>query len=279
MSSQENQNRYGESNSVVLDLEKLTKKYQNLLIEYQQAVADYANYISAENSEKTLQSNQMVKIPGSVYWGTDGITQNNSSTLNECKASCIETTGCVGATFNSADYEQPMCWLRSGVSQVSVGKEHDYAIIKKGQYLLSTVQGINKKLLEVNKQISEKTEEGQPLYTSNSQESQEQNVTLEDKYKQLMRDRAKIASMMNEYQTLDEQQNNGNIEISQNYYSYILYLGLAISAVYALYKYSSPSNVVSNVTSNVSSGFNPFYIIFGIIVFILIVNFLVNRYS
>lgn len=269
-------NNYDKSNSIVLDLESLTKKYQTLLIEYQQSTLNYINYVN----EQTLDNSaSMVTIQGSAYWGTEGISQNNSNSLNECKASCINTNGCTGATYNSTDYEQPMCWLRSGISKVAAGKEGDYAIVNKAQNLLSIVQGINEKLMDINQQILSKKKEGQPLFDSNLEESQAQNTELIDKYNVLITDRKQIAKLMNEYQTLDEQQNQGNIKINQNYYSYILLFILAIVSIYFLIKYSSKSAFVTitSQTSGVENS-NPYYIFFGIIIIILIINFLVNRY-
>ena len=254
-------NNYEKSNSIVLDLESLTKKYQTLLIEYQQSTLNYINYVN----EQTLDNSaSMVTIQGSAYWGTEGISQNNSNSLNECKASCINTNGCTGATYNSTDYEQPMCWLRS---------------VNKAQNLLSIVQGINEKLMDINQQILSKKKEGQPLFDSNLEESQAQNTELIDKYNVLIADRKQIAKLMNEYQTLDEQQNQGNIKINQNYYSYILLFILAIVSIYFLIKYSSKSAFVTitSQTSGVEIS-NPYYIFFGIIIIILIINFLVNRY-
>ena len=273
-----NKNTYEKSNSIVLDLETLTKKYQTLLIEYQQAALNYINYVNEQAIDEN-STRSMMTIQGSAYWGTDGISQNISNSLNECKASCINTDGCTGATYNSTDYEQPMCWLRSGISKVAVGKDGDYAIVNKAQNLLSIVQDINEKLTDINQQILSKKKEGQPLYDENLQESQVQNSDLIDKYNILVADRTKIAKLMNEYQTLDEQQNQGNIKISQNYYSYILLLALAIISIYFLVKYSSVSNLVkiTSQTSEVASS-NPYYFIFGIIIIILLINFLVNKY-
>ena len=273
-----NKNTYEKSNSNVLDLETLTKKYQTLLIEYQQAALNYINYVNEQAIDEN-STRSMMTIQGSAYWGTDGISQNISNSLNECKASCINTDGCTGATYNSTDYEQPMCWLRSGISKVAVGKDGDYAIVNKAQNLLSIVQDINEKLTDINQQILSKKKEGQPLYDENLQESQVQNSDLIDKYNILVADRTKIAKLMNEYQTLDEQQNQGNIKISQNYYSYILLLALAIISIYFLVKYSSVSNLVkiTSQTSEVASS-NPYYFIFGIIIIILLINFLVNKY-
>jgi hypothetical protein len=225
-----NENTSDESSSIVLNLESLTKNYQTLLIEYQQAVVNYINYIKGKtdvsNNNNVDNGDAMVTIKGVQYWGTGGISQNNAKTINECKAACVAASGCTGAIYNATDYAQPMCWLRSGESNMRAGKENDYSLIKKEQYLLSIIQSINEKLTAINQQIMEITSAGQPVFETSLQEGQHQNSILINNYKQLTQDREKITQLMNEYQTLEEQQIQGDIKINQNYYSFLLLIAL-----------------------------------------------------
>ena len=55
--AQQNNNDYQESNSIVLNLETLSTQYKNKLIEYQQAVANYVNYLREEASTPCGQFN------------------------------------------------------------------------------------------------------------------------------------------------------------------------------------------------------------------------------
>lgn len=268
MATTNNENTTEESSSIVLNLESLTKNYQTLLIEYQQAVVNYINYIK----EKTDVSNNivdngdaMVTIKGVQYWGTGGISQNNAKTINECKAACVAASGCTGAIYNATDYAQPMCWLRSGESNIRVGKENDYSIIKKEQYLLSIIQSINEKLTSINQQIMEITNAAQPVFETTAQESQYQKSTLINNYKQLTQDREKIAQLMNEYQALEEQQIQGDIKINQNYYSFLLLIALAIIIIFMLYNLSGSTPSIQR-GGNLSS--NAYYYVFGIMLLI-----------
>jgi len=275
----DSQNTDKSSESLILDLETLTKTYQNLLIEYQQAVVNYIDYIKAGQLDLSNNTQTFVTVKGSNYWGTAGISQNNSSTLNKCINSCKKTRGCTGATYNSTDYSTPMCFLRSGSSGITSGKANDYAIINKGQHLLSIVKSINEKLTKINEQILAKTNIGQPLYDANLEESVLQNKLLINKYKNLALDREKITEMMNEYQTLDEKQIQGNIKISQNYYSFILLLALSILIVYILFSYSGSSNNTSVVQSGGDLNKNAYYIIFGIVIITIIIHFYIKYFS
>jgi hypothetical protein len=277
-SSTENTNEISES--LILDLEALTIKYQNLLIEYQQAVVNYINYIKEETQDLSNNDLSFVTVKASTYWGTSGLSQNNSNTLDKCIDSCKKTTGCTGATYNATNYSTPMCFLRSGSSSISPSeKAGDYAIVNKGQYLLLNVQSINEQLTAVNQEIVEKTLESQPLRASNLEESISQNKILESKYISLALDREKITQMMNEYQTLDENQVQGNIKINQSYYSFILLLALSIFVVYILlyiFSGNSSSNPVLQPGGNLNA--NTYYVICAIIVMTLAIYFYSKYY-
>ena len=265
MATTNNENTTEDSSSIVLNLESLTKNYQTLLIEYQQAVVNYINYIKGKtdvSNNNVDNGDAMVTIKGVQYWGTGGISQNNSKTINECKAACVAESGCTGAIYNATDYAQPMCWLRSGESNMRAGKENDYSLIKKEQYLLSIIQSINEKLTAINQQIMEITSDGQPVFETSLQEGQHQNSTLINNYKQLTQDRDKITKLMNEYQTLEEQQIQGDIKINQNYYSFLLLIALAIIILFMVYNLSGSTPSIQS-GGNLSS--NAYYYVFGII--------------
>jgi len=268
-----NENTSDESSSIVLNLESLTKNYQTLLIEYQQAVVNYINYIKGKtdmSNNNVDNGDAMVTIKGVQYWGTGGISQNNSKTINECKAACVAESGCTGAIYNATDYAQPMCWLRSGESNMRAGKENDYSLIKKEQYLLSIIQSINEKLTAINQQIMEITSAGQPVFETSLQEGQQQNSTLINNYKQLTQDREKITQLMNEYQTLEEQQIQGDIKINQNYYSFLLLIALTIMIIFMVYNLSGSTPSIQS-GGNLNS--NAYYYVFGIILVVFCIMY------
>ena len=194
------EDKYKGPKSVVLDLESLNAEYRNKLIEYRQAVANYVNYLKQDGksdtnvdknpncgswasmgfctSEREMRGmlsvcakscnapkkQEMVNIKNATYWGTGQIAQNNSATLQECTASCAMTDGCTGATFNATDSAQPMCWLRSGDTDITGGKDSDYAIVPKGKQMLMIVQKINMRLSDINQQIQKITKNGSSAF-------------------------------------------------------------------------------------------------------------------
>ena len=235
-----------------------------------------SNYNQASQPNYNIGAQPLTSVSGSTFWGTSGISQNNSDTLQECQASCSSTPGCTGATFNPTAYAQPMCWLRGGQGQISPGLESDNAIVQEGQQLLQIVQNINQQLTSVNQQIQEQTNNGQPLYDEQSTQRALKTSNLISQFIQLNEERERISQMVNEYQTLDEQQTEGNITISQKYYSFLLLLGLVIIVIILLYKFglSSPVTPTSPPLMQTGGelGTNTYYIIFGIVLVILIVK-------
>lgn len=248
-----NENIYNESKSLALDLETLNTEYKNLLIQYQQAVINYVNYLKQDVSGNDL-SNNMIQIQGTQYLGAKALSQNNSPTVDQCQASCANTPGCSGATFNGKNYNQPMCLLRSGDSDIVNGLPDDYAIVPKGKQLLLIVQKINIQLSDINTKIQTKTTSGQPIYEKLNQEKAVENNNLKVQFKQLVGEREKINKMLLEYQTLDQTQVEGSIVTSKNYYSYILLCIVSVLVVILLFKFLGTNTTTQNTGSMLQSG-------------------------
>ena len=211
----------------------------------------------------------MSTVNGSSYWGTSSVGENVSQTLQQCEASCANTAGCTGATFNPPHDGQVNCFLRGGDSNLSLGSDNDYAIIPTSQKLLLIIQNINQQLTDVNSQIQEKTNSSQPLYNEQSEQRGLQTTELIGQFIQLNQEREKINQMLDEYQTLDQAQTQGDIMINQNYYSFLLLLGLAIVILIILYKFgfsSTTENTPPLLQSGGELGINAYYIVFGIII-------------
>jgi|694.fasta_scaffold155401_2 hypothetical protein len=282
------EDKYKGPKSVVLDLESLNAEYRNKLIEYRQAVANYVNYLKQDvNTDTNTNPNcdswaargeckknpnymlnlcakacnvtkqqEMVHIKNATYWGTGPIGQNNSATVQECSASCARTTGCTGATFNATDFAKPMCWLRSGDTDITGGKDSEYAIVSKGKQLLMIVQKINMRLSDINQQIQMITNNNQETYDSQSPDRKTNMAELARQYIQLNEEREKINNTINDYQTLDQQQVEGDLTANKNYYSFVLLLILAIFTLFLLFKvgFSFTSQTTSSVLSGGAKG-------------------------
>ena len=270
-------NNNNNSKSLILDLETLSMQYKNLLIEYENAVNNYVSFLQQEAADSyskasapnyNINKQTLVSVPGAIYWGGSNIGQNSSATLQECKASCASTNGCTGATYSVSSNGQPVCKLEGQDGKIVTGSANDTAIVPKGKQLLANIQSINNKLTNINKQIQSKSESGQPIYTEQSRVRQLKTSELISQFASLTEERNKIDEMINDYQTLDEKQSQGNLTINQNYYSFVLLLFLAIIIIFALFYFGGstsetnlqPQGISSILTTN----------------FIVIVSFLVS---
>jgi hypothetical protein len=208
------------------------------------------NYKAAKlNTSKSPNYNtnqlELASIKGAAYWGKSGLSQKTTSKLEECKASCASTPGCSGATFNP---DKNMCFLRSGDSEIVGGLPNDYAIVPKGKQLLEITQKINERLTQVNEEIQNKTPAIESEYDLQLEERSYKNKELMEQYGLLTTERNNIKKMLDEYQTLDEQQIDGDLNIYQNYYSFILLIMLAILFIYILYMFSGTGLSTTSTT-------------------------------
>jgi hypothetical protein len=273
-----NTQKYKESESVVLNLEILSIRYQNLLIQYKQSVADYINFLNNPDNKNILSS-----IPGQAFWGTGqaGIqaAYNNILDVNSCSALCSSTANCTGATFNPTKFATPMCWLRTGDGSPVPSDKADNAIMLKSKLLLINMQNINNQLLSVNKQIIDKiASTSNSIYGQQYNERSKNAVVLLDNYKKVNDERIKIDKIVRQYEDLDQTQNEGSLMTNANYYSFLLLFALVIVFLIILIRYSYPNtNTSSNGYLFQKGGelkMNIYYIIFILILLIISIYYI-----
>ena len=258
-------NSKNEAKSITMDLENLQQKYSNLLIQYKQAVTDYVNYLNLE----TTNYKNYVSIKGMAYTGTGPAEQSAANTLQSCEAACSSSPKCSGATFVAGK-----CNLRVGDTPIISSSSDSYAIVPKGKQLLMNMEDLNLQLLNVNREITNKINIGQPVYYNVKYQNDEKSQELIKNYKELENERDNIRKLLEDYNTLDRTENENQIKITKNYYSYILFFILAGIVLFLLFKLSFPS--ASNTPTIQYGGdelnTNAYYIVFFIIILAISVN-------
>jgi hypothetical protein len=216
-------------------------------------------------------------IKGQAYWGTSGITELNVNTAEECSASCSTTSGCSGATYNP---DNNTCILRKGQSSPVVA-EGSYAIVPKGKQLLKIIELINIRLTNINNQISNIIDQGKIEYNFQAENRKNYSDELLDNYYKLNEEKENIAMMLNKYKDTGEYLEQGNIKVSQNYYSFLLLLLLAIVIIFFLIKLNLTGGKSNMSTNTFQTGgklsHSLHYIIFFIFVVVVILTFLVRK--
>jgi hypothetical protein len=272
-----NNQKYKESESIVLNLEVLSIKYQNLLIQYKQAVADYVMFLNNPDNKNVLSS-----IPGQAFWGTGQAgTQsayNDVKDVASCSALCLKTANCTGATFNPTNFSSPMCWLRTGDGSPVPSHKSDNAIMLKSKILLINMQNINNQLLSVNKEILDIIASSNSIYSKQYNDRSQNASILLDNYKKINNERIKINKIVSKYEDLDRAQNQTTLMTNSNYYSFLLLFALVIVFLIVLIRYSYPRiNTTSNGSLFQKGGelsVNFYYILFVIILLIITIYYI-----
>ena len=242
-------------------MEILSNTFNNLLTQYQDTYQEFVNAISTDN-------NTLMSIKGSAFIGVSNINTIQNSSVNKCKSSCSSTESCSGATF---DNNRKTCTLSSGNGNI-VNSQNQTAIVKQALYYSHQLQNINNKLTDTNNSMMNLANSNTDNYKQTTQMTREKSQILQQNYNTLEEERIQIEELIRQYETLNSAYENGNINVTSNYYSYIMYLLIAIFLVSLLFKLNL------NLTSEQSGGgggtkfsqFSPF--IFGLLGFIIVVN-------
>lgn len=206
-----------DANSAVLNLEVLKKEYDKTLIQYNQAQTDYTN----SNTNKNL-----LDIKGQTYLGKTLISEDwKTNSLQECKAKCLATKLCAGATYNS---DKTYCSLRSGESTTVDGLSNDYAIIPEKIQKLKVLSELSDKLMEINAKILYLVEQNKPLLSEMSTQKQEQITLLDENHDRLTNQREILNEHITDIQKLASISTETGIIISKNYYTYVFLIIIAV---------------------------------------------------
>ena len=223
-----------DGNSLVMNLENSRQQYNNLLIQYKQAVADYISFLNESSSYK----DQFMSIKGKTYYGKGIAGDSSATTVDTCSADCAKNKTCSGATFVAG--KNPVCLLRTGESELVNANNNTYAIVPKGVQLMANVKRINDALIQQNRNYSEIITKNKPFLDKESTYSRQQFDQLDTSYETLIAEKQKISELVDEHNTLEEKYSSETLETNSNYYIFILLIFLAVVFVFILIKVSVP---------------------------------------
>jgi hypothetical protein len=247
-----------QNNSAILNLESLTKEYDTTLIQYNQVQSDYINYLQKNPSsgqvENTGSSSNLASVPNSTFWGTNGIFTTSVSSVSECSALCSKTPKCSGATYNVTNNSQNNCWLRSGDGTIITGTSNQYAIIPQAKTYLKTLEKLNIQLINFSNEIMKILKTNKNQFIEQDTKRFEKYALLQENYAKLEIERRNILKQLLKYQTIEEQQNQGELIVTSNYYNYVLLLIIVLICVFILSK-TVITLIGKNATSSSNSSF------------------------
>jgi hypothetical protein len=214
-------------------IQTLSNQFNSILTEYQTTYAEFMNTIKSNDTSLTTVEN-------SAFTGSSTINTNPVSSISDCSTACSSNTSCSGATFTTTNNN---CTLSSGSGNI-VNATNSTAIVQKGLNYSYQLQNLNQQLMDINEQINNSVNQSNTEYQNNLGQINERGQALQQNYTVLTGDRDRINLMIREFETLNEAQQNSDINVTMNYYNYIVLLFVAIFLVCLLLRFSVPSEQV-----------------------------------
>jgi len=224
--------------STNIQLEALEKEYMLILKQYESAYATFVSNLNSQQSDTSTFS----ALQGRTYWGTYGIKEGSTAVQKECESMCLSDTKCTGATFNPS---KRYCWTRGGDSNITVGTDSDYALLPKVKENLILLKNLNQKLMDINKQISNKLSMAYPLAKEETDLKNEKQQELQQSYSSLVKERTELEVMINNNDTLEETLNNNTLYVNQKNMSLHIWVILAIILLVVTLKTMVPMSQLS----------------------------------
>lgn len=244
-------------------MEMLSSQFNNLLKQYQDTYQDFINTINSDNI--------FTSVNDSAFVSGNNINTIQNSSVSNCMSSCSSTQSCSGATF---DNNQNTCTLSSGNGNI-VNSPNQTAIVKQALYYSNQLKEINNKLTDVNNSIMNLANTSSSSLQQTQKMSQEKAKMLQQNYNTLEQERMEIEEIIRQYETLNSAYENGSINVTSNYYNYIVYIFITIFLVFLLLRFSLTSEQ-SGGGNHKFSKFSPF--IFGLLGFIIVLNAILKTY-
>ena len=241
-----------QTGSVILNLEKISKQYNNVLTQYNQARSNYINYLStkSETADASGNTREFVNLSNNFY-GHNTLNQFQTDDINDCQTQCSANSSCTGANFLKGS----SCLLMKDVNGELAAYQGSTAIVPPEVYYLTTLKRLNQKLLQLNIELTRQISKGQPIYEKQIGAREKQNEVLTTNYKSLVEERDKIEIQLKEIDNINEAQTNSELVVNKNYtiYKYLIFAFIIIILIMMALP-SEVTNQFSNQFSNQMGG-------------------------
>ena len=246
------------------ELQNLSNQFNSLLTKYTDTYQNYISVISSDN-------NSLTTVPNSSFSGQSNIEVLNNSSVNSCQNSCESNSSCSGATFNN---NSNSCTLSSGTGNI-VYTSQSTAIVQQALYYSYQLQEINTQLMNINQEIMNVTNNSYSEFQETQEKNQQQEQVLQNNYQTLIQERQEINEMVGQFETINAAYEDGNINVTSNYYSYIILIFVAIFLVFILIKLSvSGEQRGGGIESSFSKNH---LLIFGFLGFVIVLNSMIKK--
>lgn len=219
--------------TALIKVETLQKEYEVTLQQYQEAGQ---NYITSLQTTDPSNNVDFTSLKGRTWWGTSSLNKDTATSTDECTNMCLNLENCSGATYNES---QNYCWMRSGNSSITTGRDTDYAIIPKQKAELEAMKSLNQKLLELIEEIQQEIQIINPKIEEQRDEINKKKKSLQNSHKQLLEQKIEMERQLNEYYSINQEEENKTLVVNQQnisvkMWSLITCLGLLVAVFYIL---------------------------------------------
>ena len=114
--------------------------------------------------------------------------------------------------------------------------------MEQALYYTNQLQNLNQELTNINNEMTNISNNNMNNYATNEKNINSKAEILNNNYQALQEDRYQLDEMLNKYDTLNTAIQNGSINVTSNYYNYLLLLLIAVFLIYVLFKYSTKTN-------------------------------------
>jgi hypothetical protein len=205
-------NSTSNSSSDLMNIKTLEKEYSSVLKQYEEA---YKNCNAKLNSMDSADSKiEFTAFPNNSFWGTDKLKEGSVSSQKQCEDMCSSDPKCSGATYNP---DKGYCWARvgDGTLSVSVNGTSDIALLPNIKACMVTLKSLNKRLLEINQQITTAIANSSPQMGTQEAENQQKGDQLHKYYAQLLAERLQMDKMMETNDTINSEYENQTLVVNQ----------------------------------------------------------------
>ena len=207
----------------LIKLETLQKEYEVVLQQYQESVQNYIAVLQS-GSTSTDSSKTFTALKGRTWWGTQGLTEGQVASQEECESMCANSENCSGATFNPV---KRYCWARGGNSSLTPGVDDDYALIPQQKASLIAMKGLNDRLTSLADQIMNTMATVQPAVNQQKEEKNMKQEQLDASYQRLLEQKLVMEKQLQEYNSIEEDYENQDLYATQENVSYRFWTLLA----------------------------------------------------
>ena len=199
--------------SDLMNIKTLEKEYNSVLKQYEEAYKNCNAKLTAMASS-TNSSQSFTSFPNNSFWGTGGLKEGSVTSQYDCESMCASDQNCSGATYNP---NKKYCWTRKGYGTlaVSVNGSTDIALLPDVKACMITLKSLNKRLLDINQQLTTAISSSAPQVESQQTENQSKSDELHTYYAQLLAERLQMDNLVKDNETINSEYENQSLMVNQ----------------------------------------------------------------